>query len=82
VYDRGALQQDIYRNIADYLPADALMVINQTKVVQVRLLFQKSTGAKIEIFCLEPDSRYADMQTAMTQKGVVYWPCQVLYYKF
>jgi S-adenosylmethionine:tRNA ribosyltransferase-isomerase len=46
-------------------------------VVQVRLLFQKSTGAKIEIFCLEPDKRYADMQTAMTQKGEVFWQCLV-----
>ena len=77
VYENGTLQQDIYKNIADYLPADALMVFNQTKVVQVRLLFQKSTGAKIEIFCLEPDTRYADMQTAMTQKGEVYWQCLI-----
>ena len=53
VYENGELQQDVYKNIADYLPADALMVFNQTKVVQVRLLFQKSTGAKIEIFCLK-----------------------------
>jgi S-adenosylmethionine:tRNA ribosyltransferase-isomerase len=77
VYRDGALQQDIYRNIAQYLPENALVVFNQTKVVQVRLLFQKETGARIEIFCLEPDARYADMQSAMAQKSFVYWQCLV-----
>lgn len=77
VYENGALKEDVYKNIASYLTADSLIVFNQTKVVQVRLLFQKSTGAKIEIFCLEPDKRYADMQTAMTQKAEVYWQCLV-----
>lgn len=77
VYDNAVISEDVYKNIADYLPADSLVVFNQTKVVQVRLLFQKSTGASIEIFCLEPDSRYSDMQTAMTQKSEVYWKCLV-----
>lgn len=77
VYDNAVISEDVYRNISDYLPADSLVVFNQTKVVQVRLLFQKSTGANIEIFCLEPDTRYPDMQTAMTQKSEVYWKCLV-----
>lgn len=77
VYDNGSITEDIYRNITDYLDADSLLIFNQTKVVQVRLLFQKNTGANIEIFCLEPDNRYADMQTAMTQKGEVFWKCLV-----
>ena len=77
VYENGALKEDVYRNISGYLPANSLIVFNQTKVVHVRLLFQKFTGAKIEIFCLEPDKRYADMQTAMTQKGEVFWQCLV-----
>jgi S-adenosylmethionine:tRNA ribosyltransferase-isomerase len=77
VYDKGPISEDIYRNIVDYLNSDSLVVFNHTKVVQVRLLFYKATGAVIEIFCLEPDSRYADMQTAMTQCGEVYWQCLV-----
>ena len=36
------------------LPADALLVFNDTKVIHARLLFRKETGATIEIFCLEP----------------------------
>lgn len=77
VYQKGTLQESTYRNIAEHLPEHSLLIFNQTKVVQVRLLFQKESGAKIEIFCLEPDVRYADMHTAMTQKGEVYWRCLV-----
>ena len=36
------------------LPADTLLVFNDTKVIHARLLFRKETGATIEIFCLEP----------------------------
>ena len=43
-----------FRDLADYLPEKSLIVFNNTKVVPARLLFQKETGALIEIFCLEP----------------------------
>lgn len=77
VYSNGEISEDIYRNVTQYLSAGSMVVFNQTKVVQVRLLFQKETGAIIEIFCLEPDKRYADMQTAMSQRGEVFWLCLV-----
>lgn len=47
-------QESRFRNIADHLPDNALMVFNNTKVVPARLIFRKDTGAMIEIFCLEP----------------------------
>lgn len=77
VYSNGEISKDVYRNVAQYLSAGSMVIFNQTKVVQVRLLFQKETGAIIEIFCLEPDKRYADMQTAMSQRGEVFWLCLV-----
>ncbi|MCC6187104.1 MAG: S-adenosylmethionine:tRNA ribosyltransferase-isomerase [Chitinophagaceae bacterium] len=77
LYEKGALKEDVYRNIASHIPEHAMVVFNQTKVVQVRLLFKKSTGASIEVFCLEPDARYSDIQTAITQQGEVYWQCLV-----
>lgn len=77
VWEQGNIQEDIYRNIADYIPARTLMVFNQTKVVHARLLFQKTTGSSIEVFCLEPHEQYADVQTAMLQKGKVYWNCMI-----
>lgn len=45
-----------FKDIARFLPSDALMVFNETKVVPARLLFQRTTGAIIEVFCLEPDT--------------------------
>lgn len=66
-----------YYNLATHLPSASLMVFNQTKVVHARLLFQKLTGGKVEVFCLEPDERYADVQQAMQQANEVYWKCLV-----
>lgn len=77
IYKNGALSEDIYRNIPQHLSPDSLLVFNNTKVVEARLLFQKPTGAVVEIFCLEPPDTYADMTTAMTQKGHVTWICLI-----
>lgn len=77
VYKQSEIQEDVYRNIAEYIPEDTLMVFNQTKVVQARLKFQKETGGLIEVFCLEPHSQYADVQTAMQETNKVWWNCIV-----
>ena len=54
LYKDGNVSENVFKRIADYLPAGALMVFNNTRVIQARLLFNKETGARIEIFCLEP----------------------------
>ena len=77
VYKNGHISEDTYKHISDHLPGGAMMVFNQTKVVHARLLFNKPTGGAIEIFCLEPHASLADMQTAMLQKGQVWWQCLV-----
>jgi S-adenosylmethionine:tRNA ribosyltransferase-isomerase len=76
-YKDGKITEDIYRNIADHIPAGALMLFNQAKVVHARLGFRKPTGGAIEVFCLSPHAQYADVQTAMQQKGSVLWECLV-----
>jgi len=77
IYKDGVITEDIYRNISAHIPSRALMVFNQTKVVNARLLFKKPSGSVIEVFCLAPHSRYTDIQTAMLQKGKVEWECLV-----
>lgn len=77
VYQLGMISETIYRDLAKEIPANSLLVFNNTKVVEARLLFKKETGGIIEIFCLEPDEQYADITTAMLQKGKVYWKCLV-----
>jgi S-adenosylmethionine:tRNA ribosyltransferase-isomerase len=77
IYKNGSLSEDTYQHLEQHIPEHSLLVFNQTKVIHARLLFQKPTGGKIEVFCLEPDERYPDVQTAMLQKGSVYWKCMV-----
>lgn len=54
IYKEGEVSHTSFRNIADILPGNSLMVFNDTKVVPARLHFQRESGAHIEIFCLEP----------------------------
>jgi len=77
IYKEGKIAEDIYRNVADYITTDSLLVFNDTKVVEARLLFQKSTGGIIEIFCLEPHQRYPDITSAMLQHEKVLWYCLI-----
>jgi S-adenosylmethionine:tRNA ribosyltransferase-isomerase len=54
VYRQGAVSEDIFTSLPNYLEKGEMMVFNNTKVIQARLHFQKETGALIEVFCLEP----------------------------
>lgn len=77
IYKDGTITENIYKNIDDHLPKESLLVFNDTKVVEARLLFQKSTGGVIEIFCLEPHEQYPDITTAMMQPEKVLWHCLI-----
>lgn len=54
VYRNGAFSEAVFSGISEYLPEDTLLVFNDTKVIQARLLFSKESGSTIEVFCLEP----------------------------
>lgn len=77
IYNDGTITAGTYKNIADHIPNNSLLVFNNTKVVEARLLFQKPSGGIIEIFCLEPHEQYPDISTAMLQKEKVLWQCLV-----
>lgn len=77
VYKGKIVAEDIYKNISQFIPAKSTIVFNDTKVVEARLRFQKASGGVIEVFCLEPGSRYPDMASAMQEKGEVEWRCLV-----
>ena len=76
VRQNGTIKQDIFENCANYLPEDAQLVFNNTRVIHARLFFYKETGAKIEIFCLEPVEP-ADYQVAFQETEEVTWKCIV-----
>lgn len=76
VYRGGDISEDTFRNISDYLPKGALMVFNNTKVIQARLHFRKETGALIEVFLLEPHCP-ADYEQMFQTRGHCSWLCLV-----
>jgi S-adenosylmethionine:tRNA ribosyltransferase-isomerase len=77
IWKEDEISEDIFRNISHQFPENSLLIFNNTKVVEARLLFQKPTGGVIEIFCLEPQEQYADITTALLQEGKVFWQCLV-----
>ncbi|MCQ2134951.1 MAG: S-adenosylmethionine:tRNA ribosyltransferase-isomerase [Bacteroidales bacterium] len=75
-YIDGHVDEHIFRDLPSLLPEDAIMVFNDTKVVPARLHFQRSTGAHIEIFCLEPVSpNEYNLAFAQTERCV--WKCVI-----
>ena len=76
LYNKGVVGEDVFYNLPKYLPQGALMVMNNTKVIQARLHFRKSTGALIEIFLLEPAAP-ADYEQMFQQTHRCSWLCLV-----
>jgi S-adenosylmethionine:tRNA ribosyltransferase-isomerase len=77
VYRDGVITEDSFSQLAQWLPAGSLLVFNNTRVIQARLLFPKPTGAVIEIFCLEPFGAHPEYQAAMGRTGNSQWKCLI-----
>lgn len=76
VYRDGVISESVFSHLCDFLPEGSLMVFNNTKVIQGRILFKKATGASIEIFCLEPIFPH-DYQLVFQTTGRCVWKCFV-----
>ena len=76
IYKKGEIQEDKFFNVAEHLPKGALMVFNNTKVIQARMHFRKDTGALIEIFLLEPFAP-ADYEQMFQTTSECSWLCLV-----
>lgn len=74
VLKNNVIEKSQFRNIGDFLPHDALLVFNETKVIRARLQFHKVTGSRIEVFCLEPEKDY---QVAFGATSPVRWKCLI-----
>jgi S-adenosylmethionine:tRNA ribosyltransferase-isomerase len=71
------IKEDIFSNVAQYIPRQSMLVFNDTKVVHARLIFSKSTGATIEIFCLDPLAPTREIREAFQQTERCTWKCLV-----
>lgn len=76
VYDNGTIAESHFRNVAAYLPEGAMLIFNNTRVVRARIVMHKVSGARIEVFCLEPHAP-ADYERAFAIKGESEWSCIV-----
>lgn len=76
LYRGGQISEDVFYNLPNYLPQGELLVFNNTKVIQARLHFHKSTGALIEVFCLEPHTPH-DYQVNFATTRRVAWTCLI-----
>ena len=76
VYRNGSISQSRFGALADHLPEGSLLVFNNTKVIRARVIMHKESGARIEVFCLEP-SAPADYERAFAVRGECEWSCIV-----
>jgi S-adenosylmethionine:tRNA ribosyltransferase-isomerase len=76
VWRNGKIKESVFNNCENFIPENAQLVFNNTRVIHARLFFRKETGSKIEIFCLEPVNPI-DYQLAFQEKKQVVWKCMV-----
>jgi len=76
VYQHGSISQDKFSELPVYLGTDSWLVFNNTRVIQARLNFRKATGARIEIFCLEPVDP-PDYEQSFQSLSSASWLCLV-----
>ena len=76
LYKKGDISHSIFKTLPDHLQEGDLLVCNNTRVIQARLLFHKDTGAKIEVFCLEP-IRPHDYVLTFQETHECVWKCMI-----
>lgn len=76
VYRNGNVSESRFRNLADHLPAGSMLVFNNTRVIRARVIMHKPSGARIEVFCLEPHNP-ADYERAFAAREKCEWSCIV-----
>lgn len=76
LYEQGRLSRKVFRELPEFLSKEDLLVFNETKVIKARLFFRKPTGARIEIFCLEPHTP-SDYELAFQSGSGCVWKCAV-----
>ena len=76
LWRNGELSESRFSEIASFLPENSLLVCNNTRVIQARIVFHKTTGARIEVFCLEP-LLPSDYALSLSATGSCEWKCMV-----
>ena len=75
-YNNGDMSDFQFTHLPDVIPANAVLVFNETKVIHARLFFLTPMGAKIEIFCLDPFLPALHFDN-LNAKNEVVWKCLI-----
>lgn len=75
IYKNGEIADDHFFNLPEHLPPGSTLILNNTRVIEARVLFKKSTGGVIEIFCLEPFQQ--TIEQSLTSTGRTQWQCLI-----
>ncbi len=71
----GEISHHHFSDLPDLLPAETLLVFNNSKVIAARLALKKQSGGKVEVLCVEPSEPNSDITLALLAKGAVKWKC-------
>lgn len=77
VYKEGKISNLTFKELPELLPANSQLILNNAKVIPARLNFYRNTGAKIEVFLLEPESPFTQMELALRVKEKCVWQCMI-----
>jgi len=75
-YRKGEISHHRFYELPDLLPAESMLVFNQTKVIPARLFFHRETGARIEVLLIEPHMPPVPAQALQTTDSCV-WKCMI-----
>lgn len=75
VYRNSKITDDHFFNLHEHLPENSTLILNNTRVIEARILFKKSTGGIIEIFCLEPFRQTIEQSLSSHEKAQ--WQCLI-----
>lgn len=77
IFNNGLISQANFSELPGCLPPETMLVFNDTRVIRARFIFHKPSGARIEIFCLEPVSPTSELQQALASNTESHWKCYV-----
>ena len=76
IWDGDRITDTHFSELPSYIEQNNLLVFNNTKVIRARLVFRKESGARIEVFCLEPYQPF-DFEQNLSSSGYVEWKCLI-----
>ncbi|MCS5489996.1 S-adenosylmethionine:tRNA ribosyltransferase-isomerase [Algoriphagus sp. CAU 1643] len=76
-YRKGEITHFRFYDLPQFLEEGTLLVYNDTKVIPARLIFQRETGARIEIFLLHPAAPTTVIPEIMLATHPVTWEVMI-----